>query len=205
MLRGGRLWERVDRFGLICNLCAKSAPVGRGVEGVMSFARVRRGVLRSLGGVLLVALGAATMPGAARADKNWDDAQDAFAICVDNFPRTQDIHAALAAAGWRYDGNVEGLKIFTRNGFRAIAATQGNSQMASRCVVSSSRLSPEAAGAFARQIAAKLDKARQIDLSDRGASVAWEGVLRGKTLRLGVVPDGEFGVMRGAIVVLGEL
>lgn len=121
------------------------------------------------------------------------------------FSRTQDIHAALAAAGWRYDGNAEGLKIYTRIGFRAIAAPQGSSQMVSRCVVSSSRLSLDGAGGGCPADRGQAGRGAPDRPVGQGAGVAWEGVLRGKTLRLGVVPDGEFGGMRGAIVVLGAL
>lgn len=158
---------------------------------------------RLAGLALLIALiGAQTGP--ARADENWEAAKTAFEACVAHFPDVKTIHAKFKADGWRYEGTEAGLRIFTRNGYRAVAATQGNSQIATRCAVSASKLKPEPAIAFAEGVARQLNGVKPLDLSDLGIDKAWEGELRGKSLRLGVVPLAEFGVMRGATVVLGE-
>lgn len=177
----------------------------------MSVDRFCLGLRRSFGvGVRRVcwaaglALSVAAVPAVARADENWEAAKAAFLTCLAQFPDVKAIHAKFKADGWRYEGNQSGLRIFTRNGFRAVAATQGTSQTASRCVVSSSRLTPDAVQGFAKTVLGQLEQARSLDLSDRGVQIAWEGRLRGKTLRLGVLPNAEFGVMRGAVVVLGE-
>lgn len=163
-----------------------------------------RRVLRAVAGMAAVVALVAVQAGSARADENWEAAKSAFGACMAHFPDVKAIQAQLKADGWRYEGNEQGLRIFSRNGFRAIAATQGNSQIATRCVVAASRLKPEPAIAFARTVAGELSGVKPIDLSDRGVPAAWEGSLRGKVLRLGVVPQAEFGLMRGATVVLGE-
>lgn len=175
--------------------------------------RVRRGIpglwkrlLARIAATRLAVLIALVAPaGLAHADENWTAAKAAFEVCVARFPDVGAIHDRLVDDGWRYEGNEQGMRIHTRNGFRAVAATQGSRQTASRCLVSSSRLTEAAATAFAAEIATRLDGAKPIDLSARGVPAAWEGQLRGKTLRLGVVPNGDFGLMRGAVIVLGEL
>lgn len=170
----------------------------RGLSGLW-----RRLLAGCRAGRLAVVIGLAAPVGIAHADENWTAAQAAFEVCLARFPDVGAIHETLAQDGWRYEGNEQGLRIHTRNGFRAVAATQGNRQTASRCAVSSSRLTEAAATGFATEIATRLEGAKRIDLSSRGVPVAWEGRLRGKTLRLGVVPNGNFRVMRGAVVVLG--
>jgi hypothetical protein len=175
-------------------------PVGQGVSGLW------KRVLAGLAACRLAVVIALVAPaGIAHADENWTAAKAAFEVCLARFPDVGVIHDMLAADGWRYEGNEQGMRIHTRNGFRAVAATQGSRQTASRCLVSSSRLTEAAATAFAAEIAKRLDGAKPIDLSARGVPAAWEGQLRGKTLRLGVVPNGNFGLMRGAVIVLGEL
>lgn len=173
--------------------------------GCRVFGLVKQGAAGISACRLAVVVALVAPAGIAHADENWTAAKAAFEVCVARFPDVGSIHEALAADGWRYEGNEQGMRIHTRNGFRAVAATQGSRQTASRCLVSSSRLTEAAATAFAAEIANRLDGAARIDLSARGVPAAWEGKLRGKTLRLGVVPDGNFGVMRGAVVVLGEL
>ncbi len=166
---------------------------------------LRKRVLAGIAACRLAVVIALVAPvGIAHADENWTAAKAAFEICIARFPDVRAIHDALSADGWRYEGNEQGLRIFTRNGFRAVAATQGSRQTASRCVVSSTRLTEAAATAFAAEVATRLDGVKRIDLSSRGVPTAWEGGLRGTTLRLGVVPDANFGVMRGAVVALGE-
>jgi len=152
-----------------------------------------------------VALAMALAPADARADENWEAAKSAFLVCLEQFPDAKAIHSTLKAEGWRYEGNESGLRIFSRNGYRAIATTQGNSQIAARCVVSSSRLTPEAALAFAEGISKRMEGGKPIDLADRGMIAGWEGSVRGRVLRMAVDPKAEFGVMRGAMVILGEL
>jgi hypothetical protein len=171
----------------------------RGLSGL------RKRLLAGIGATrLAVVIALAAPAGLAHADENWTAARAAFEVCFANFPDVGTIHDTLAADGWRYEGNENGLRVHTRNGFRAVAATQGSRQTASRCAVSSSRLTEAAATAFATEIAARLEGVKQIDLSSRGVPAAWEGQLRGKTLRLGVVPNANFGLMRGAVVMLGE-
>ena len=162
-----------------------------------------RRVLRPVAGIAAVIALLAVQAGAARADENWEAAKSAFAACMAHFPDVKAIQTQLKADGWRYEGSEQGLRIFSRNGYRAIAATQGSSQIATRCVVAASRLKPEPAIDHARVVANELSGAKPIDLSDRGVPVAWEGTMRGVKLRLGVLPQAEFGLMRGATLVLG--
>lgn len=163
--------------------------------------RVVAGIVACRLAVLIVLV---TPAGIAHADENWTAAKAAFEVCLARFPDVGAIHETLAADGWRYEGNQDELRIHTINGYRAVAATQGSRQTASRCAVSSSRLTAAAATAFATEIATRLEGVKQIDLTARGVPAAWEGQLRGKTLRLGVVPNANFGLMRGAVVMLGE-
>lgn len=141
---------------------------------------------------------------AARADENWEDAKAAFEICYENFPNTRAIHDGLKAAGWRYEGNEGGFKVFTRNGFRAIAATQASAQEASLCFVSSSRLPGQTAVAFAKEVIGRLDGATPADPATHSALIAYDGTLRGIDLRVGAVENLNFGEMRGAAVILGD-
>ena len=183
--------ERVMMTGMEC------AGAGRSAAS-------KRRPFRRVAALAVVLAGLALQAGPVRADENWDAAKSAFAACVALFPDVKAIHERLKADGWRYEGNESGLKIFSRNGYRAIAATQGSSQIATRCVVAASRLKPEPAIDHARVVAKELSAAKLIDLTARGVPVAWEGRLRGVKLRPGGVPQAEFGLMRGATLVLGE-
>lgn len=155
--------------------------------------------------VLLVsALGCVMAPRVAKADENWVSAQKAFEICLRLFPDVNAIQKALKDDGWRYEGSKNSLKIHSKNGYRAVAATQDSRQNAGRCFVSSSGLSPDEAMTFATDIADQLENSQTVDLTQRGVVLAWEGTLRGQKLRLGVLAKLELGVMRGAGIVLGE-
>lgn len=151
---------------------------------------------------LCLSLLAAAIP--AHADENWEDAKAAFEICYENFPNTRAIHDGLKAVGWRYEGNEGGFKIFTRNGFRAVAATQASAQEASLCFVSSSRLPGDTAVAYAKKVIGRLDGAKPADPATHSALIAYEGTLRGIDLRVGAVENLNFGEMRGAAVILGD-
>lgn len=164
---------------------------------------LRAPALRAIALMLGLALGFGST-GAARADENWDAAQAAFETCLTLFPQTRAIGKALAEQGWRYEGNDSGLRIYSRNGYRAVAAIEGSSQLATRCAVSSSRLAEPAAAAFATATAARLGQ-NQPNPEKSGALVTYDLQIRGTNLRIMALPTAQFGIMRGAIVAMGEL
>jgi hypothetical protein len=140
----------------------------------------------------------------AKADENWDAAKRAFEICFENFPDTRTIHDTLKAEGWRYEGNLQGFKLFSRNGYRAVAATQASTQQPPLCMVSSSRLTGDAALAYAETFVKKLEDAKPADPATHSAMMAYDGRLRGIDLRLGAVEKVDFGEMRGAAILIGN-
>ena len=164
--------------------------------------RMARSVARLMCVAVLTSLLSA--PGSARADENWDAAQSAFGVCLQLAPDVGSIRKEFKKQGWRLEGDANNLRVYTKNGYRAVAATQSSSGIDSRCAVSSSKLPPETAIKFASAMSKKLKGAKPIDLTAKGMSAAWEGTLRGKSMRIGVFPNGNFGVMRGAIIMLGE-
>lgn len=154
--------------------------------------------------VLVFGLVASFAAHPAKADENFQAAQVAFDTCVRLFPDVKAIRKEMKAAGWRLEGDHGTMRIYTINSFRAVAATQSADYEPARCVVSSSKLSAEAAVKYATKVAGSLKNAEPIDLSARGIAAAWEVTIRGKRVKMGVIPKAEFGVMRGAVIALGE-
>lgn len=150
--------------------------------------------------MLSLSLLAATIP--AHADENWDVAKKAFENCIALYPDTRAIKAALKADGWRYEGNVRRLNLHSRNSYRAIVATQGNSQIGARCVASASGLTVADAIAYADELSKTLENRTEINRSPEG--VIWEGLHKGNLVRVASTDIFNFEVMRGALVMFGQ-
>lgn len=139
---------------------------------------------------------------AAQADENWDVAKKAFEQCITLYPDTRAIKAALKEEGWRYEGNVGRLNLHSRNDYRAIAATQGNSQIGARCVASASGFKPSDAMAYADELSKMLENRTEIKRDPAG--VIWEGLHKGNLVRIASSDVFNLEVMRGALVLFGQ-
>ena len=135
-----------------------------------------------------------------QADPNWDAAKTGFEICLNTFPEGSRANAAFKAAGWRYEGVEAGMHIFTRNGFRSVAATNAGKSSTPRCFVSASKMPVSFANEILKIGLKSLKNAKQTANSSSGVVARWEGTANGTKTVLGVLDQIDFGVMRGAAV-----
>ncbi|MGO4915452.1 hypothetical protein [Pseudogemmobacter sp. W21_MBD1_M6] len=141
---------------------------------------------------------ALSMTVSAQADENWDAAKEALAICAKTFPNGTKSKDALKAAGWKYRGVESGMHIYTRNGFRAVAATNAGKSSGPRCFASASKMPVSLATEIAKTTLKDMKNAKELDKKASGGVARWEGQINGVDTILGVLDTVEFGVMRGA-------
>jgi hypothetical protein len=139
-------------------------------------------------------------PNAQAQDANWEAAGEALEVCARIYPDTAAAWPLLGEMGWRNEGTDEGMRIFSRNGYRAVVAINAGTSRAPMCMVSASRMTPEYALSLATAIAPSMKDATRTDEGRSNLVARWQGTMKGQPTVLGVVKHVEFEVMRGAAV-----
>ena len=133
-------------------------------------------------------------------DANWEAAQEALDVCARIYPDTAAAWPILGEMGWRNEGTEEGMRIFSKNGYRAVVAINAGKSRAPLCMISASRMTPEYALSLATAIAPAMRDAKRTEEGREKLVARWQGTMHGQPTVLGVVKHVEFGVMRGAAV-----
>lgn len=144
-----------------------------------------------------------TVSAAAREAREQDVAlaQSLVEICADKMPNVPAAQQAFAEAGMRYEGIVNGFKLYSANGFRVVSATSQTiaADDLDFCTIAVSKMSAEKAQSV---IAPWLERANAKPIKPWNSSVnlAWEGRYKGSPVRLGINEEIRLGVMRGAAI-----
>jgi hypothetical protein len=138
----------------------------------------------------------------AAADENTTAARDFMILCAKRLPETRQTVQVLKDQGWRYESTDGTYHFYSENGRRVIAATSVTSSPDQGCLASVSKLKKAGAVALAKVVAQELGLAEANKGLPADVYGAWSGRLNGTQVVLVALPPADFGVMRGAALVL---
>lgn len=132
-----------------------------------------------------------------------DLAVQAMQTCAEGQPDNRKVAQALSDSGWRYEGTFENVRIYARDGYRAVVGLPVSFDPRNVCVVYVSRLTQPGAGKLARAVASSFGRYEEVgEIPGVGAGSAYAFGVRGRIMVVAPVEYRNFRIMRGAGIAL---
>lgn len=134
-------------------------------------------------------------------------ALEGFSTCVSRFPESRETVGVLKSQGWRYEGLAGKFHLYSDEGRRVIAAATVTSARQKGCAVAVSKMTAEQAVAVAQAFlqGQKAERLADPKEADEDAVAAWTLKVNGHNVGLAAMQSEDFGIMRGAGLILVEL
>lgn len=128
-------------------------------------------------------------------------AADALEVCFNLMPDSRATKDELKAQGFRYEGADDRYHYYSLNGRRIIIGTTVTHERRQGCLVSVSKMTPQEASSIAAPMVEKA-RGRPLQPQNRNVSGAWVGTLNGRGVAIASLKELDFGLMRGAAVII---
>ncbi len=122
-------------------------------------------------------------------------------VCSTHMPNSKAVKSALKDAGYRYEGIMDGLHVYSANSRRVVAATSVTSAEQQGCIVVVSKMTA-AEGVALAQPWVNSTRAESVSVRRNNDAAMWLGTVNNRKVTIAVRKQINFRIMRGAAILM---